>query len=91
MKQLDFLLKKTCGGPHCRTLVVKGQPQRGWMLSFPKEPHGGDKEQQVQVAPGEVLSRYHKDVFYRKNNHSVEQSPQGCGGVPIDGGFSKYS
>lgn len=60
------------------------------MLSFPKESLGEDKEQWVQVASGEVLPRYHKDVFYGKSNHSVEQSPQGCGRVPTDGDFSKY-
>lgn len=70
--------------------MPKGQPQRGWMLCFQKESHGEDKEQEVQVAPGEVLSHSHNDIFYRKNNHSVEQSPQGHGRVPIDGGFSKY-
>jgi len=28
-----------------------------------------------------------KGIFYSENNHSMEQLPQGCGRVPIAGGF----
>lgn len=43
--------------------------------------------EQVQVAPGEVSSRNMKEIFYSESNHSLEQSHQGCGRVPITGGF----
>ncbi|KAK4833026.1 LOW QUALITY PROTEIN: hypothetical protein QYF61_027408 [Mycteria americana] len=49
--------------------------------------HGEDKGQWVQVAPGEVSSRHKKYIFYSENNQSLEQPLQGCGGVPVTGGF----
>ncbi|KAK4831003.1 hypothetical protein QYF61_014574, partial [Mycteria americana] len=31
--------------------------------------------------------RYKKEIFYAENNQSLQQPPQGCGGVSITGGF----
>ncbi|KAK4829087.1 LOW QUALITY PROTEIN: hypothetical protein QYF61_002038 [Mycteria americana] len=65
-----------------KELVLKGQLQRGQRCSLHKEPHGEDKGQRVQVAPGD-----YKEIFYSENNQSLKQPPQGCGGVSITGGF----
>lgn len=41
----------------------------------------------MQVAAGEVLSWYKKEILHSESNHSLEQPPQRCGGIPITGGF----
>ena len=51
--------EKAQGGPHHSIPVLKGWLQRGRRLSLHKEPHGEDKGQRVQVAPGE---RFHLDT-----------------------------
>ncbi|KAK4817764.1 hypothetical protein QYF61_026987 [Mycteria americana] len=46
-----------------------------------------DKKTRVQVALEEVSPHHKKEVFYSENNHSLAQPLQGCGGVPMAGGF----
>lgn len=57
------------------------------MLSIHKKPHGEDKGLQEGVAPGKALSWQKKEIFYSEKKHSLEQHLQGCGRIPITGGF----
>ena len=69
-------------GPYHSIPVLKGWLQRGWKLS----PHKEKTRQQVQVAP----KRFHLDIrnfFHSENKQSLEPPHQGCGGVPVAGGF----
>lgn len=75
------------GRPHHSIAVHKGWLQRGWRLSFCKEPHGEDMGQWIQNIPGEVSLLFKKEGLYSENNHAVEQSPQGHARVPITGGI----
>lgn len=43
----------------------------------------------IQVAAGEVLSCYKKEILHSEISHSLEQPPLRCGGVLITGGFKK--
>jgi len=43
--------------------------------------------QWIQVALVQDSSQCKKEVYYRENNHSLEQLSQGCGRVPITGDF----
>lgn len=63
--------------------------QREQCLSLRIEPCGAGKGQWVQVAQGEIWPWCKKIYifFYSKNNPSLEQPHQGCGGIPIPGGF----
>lgn len=68
--------------PHHFILVLKRQLQRGQRPSIHKKPHGESKWQSVPVALGKASSSYKKESFYSENSKSLEQPPQGYGGVP---------
>lgn len=67
-----------------------------------KGPNGQDPRQEIYDVPPSVEKNLHqtvsaagklpgspckKDAFCSGNNHSLEQPPQGCGGIPGTGGF----
>lgn len=72
----------------CIPVCILEQLQRGWRLTLHKEPYGEDKNQWVQVARGQVLSRY-KKYFFKLTviNQLWEEPPQGCGRIPVTGGL----
>lgn len=47
--------KKPQAGRHCSILVLTGQLQREWSVSFHKDPYGEDKRQWVQIALGKTV------------------------------------
>lgn len=81
---MSFHPGENSDGSHHDIQVLREQ-----CLSLHIEPCGAGKGQWVQVAQGEILPWCKKIYlfFYSKNNPSLEQPHQGCGGIPIPGGF----
>lgn len=76
---------KMHGGLHHSVLVLKGQLQRRWKLSFQEEKTRSN----VYMLHWERFM--YKRHFFCDINQSLEQCPQGCGRIPITSGFSRFS